>query len=87
MDVAYAVKFGAVYVPKRKVKKQVATGKYTQLSFERISPLRAYAFEKFDVGVEIGQNLLVELLILLIRLVGVGFDLLSGICLANGRIF
>ena len=51
------VKFGAVDVPEREMKQQIAAGKNAQFLLQYLGALRADAFEIFDVGVEGGHSL------------------------------
>jgi hypothetical protein len=53
VDVAYVVELRAVDVPERQVEKQVTAGKYAQIAFERVGPLRTHAFKVLNAGVEV----------------------------------
>jgi hypothetical protein len=56
VQVSNAVKFGPVNVSKGEMEQQIPASENAKLGLERVGALRAYTFEVFYVGIEVGQG-------------------------------
>jgi hypothetical protein len=56
MDVPYAVKLCSVNISEWKMEEEISAGENAQFRFQGVGPLWTYAFQKFNVGVEIGHE-------------------------------
>jgi hypothetical protein len=50
-DIPYQVYFGFIYMPERKMKKQITESEYGQFFFKQVGTLGSYTFQVFNGAV------------------------------------